>query len=226
MRNFWGIAGAVLLVACGADPLALGYDAGLQTDDSGTWSDGQWDDSDGGRPDWTGFDLPDAMAEDAAPVDAGPSPDATVPDAGPVDAGPDAGDGCVEQEWYFDGDQDGHRATVRGVIACEKPPGPHVTNGPLDCDDSNAKAYSGQTEWFAEDRGDGSFDYDCRRGEEKESEVFNTCVLGGTWVDGWTATNSDGTLTPLPSCGETGKWVTYIAACHGYTIEDRVMRCH
>lgn len=77
-----------------------------------------------------------------------------------------AGDSCVL--WYKDADGDGHgdaKSTKHGCSSVA--PVGYVANK-TDCYDANANAKPGQTQFFAQHRGDGSFDYNCDNGATKQ----------------------------------------------------------
>jgi hypothetical protein len=67
-----------------------------------------------------------------------------------------------------------------------------------DCYDSNAAAFPGAVTWYSVDRGDGSFDYNCNKGEKHfygdvyECDV-DTATTCGDSTDGW--------ITADPGCG-------------------------
>lgn len=184
-----------------------------------------------------GCDGPDVIedaGEDAGELprsDAGPgSPDAGR-DAGssvPVDAGGDAGEqledagvdaavapdaGC-ERTYYRDADGDGFGDAGDSVSACVRPGG-YVDNDE-DCFDGNADAFPGQPSLFYEDRGDGSFDYNCDGETNYEREEVGSCpdtttdpVTPGT--TGWWLAEGGG---PAP-CGVVGSYKTNAASCPG-----------
>jgi hypothetical protein len=64
-----------------------------------------------------------------------------------------------------------------------------------DCYDQNSSARPGQTGWFGEDRGDGSFDYDCSGVNEKQFPwgSAETCSCGGVECSIWPSS--------VPGCG-------------------------
>jgi serine protease len=72
-----------------------------------------------------------------------------------------------------------------------------------DCYDSSANAYPGATAYYTEERGDGSFDYNCDGLETQRYTTSFSCRLSGRScraTPGWTS----GT----PECGATGDWAT------------------
>lgn len=80
---------------------------------------------------------------------------------------------CVMQVFFRDADGDSYGLGSKSIQACDKPSG--YVSDVTDCYDDNALAHPGQTMWFAEDRGDGSFDYDCSGNEELRYPAFTTC---------------------------------------------------
>lgn len=103
--------------------------------------------------------------------------------------------------FYRDADGDGFGDPAKPVQSCGAPPG-FVANRD-DCYDHNRRARPAQRDFFAVDRGDGSFDYDCdgrsvRRFttrsycREKES---GGCALASGWVG-----------RKIPACGQPAEF--------------------
>lgn len=65
-----------------------------------------------------------------------------------------------------------------------------------DCYDDNADANPDQTDYFDQDRGDGSFDYDCDGTEERLNSDLYECGTGCSG-SGWDESE-------VPDCGEEG----------------------
>ncbi|MBI3200607.1 MAG: hypothetical protein HYZ29_03620 [Myxococcales bacterium] len=114
---------------------------------------------------------------------------------------------CADPVWYRDLDRDGYGDKAHSQRASKQPPG-HVSNA-LDCYDENPEAHPGQTRYYEQHRGDGSFDYDCDgKGAKKDDLVAGGCrtstILGiptKCWADaGWQG--------PSPGCGEQGRWLS------------------
>jgi hypothetical protein len=134
----------------------------------------------------------------------------------------DAGGGCDSPSTYYaDTDGDGFGDHNAALEACAQPEG-YVENAD-DCYDGNEAAKPGQTEWFAVERGDGSFDYDCdgsgieRWQDEGSCGVIAVCGL----AEGWEA--------PVPACGAEGTYIlgcTPIAICTVTDSEMRTQECH
>jgi hypothetical protein len=127
---------------------------------------------------------------------------------------------CAEPVWFRDSDKDGYGDKKSSVRASRSPPG-YVANS-LDCYDSNPDARPGQTRFFAQHRGDGSFDYDCDgHASEKEQIISGGCkeitLLGiptHCWADvGWQGS--------VPACGKQGRW---LADCEIKTLSCSVMK--
>ena len=135
----------------------------------------------------------------------------------------DSGDDCddlraevhpgAEEVWYNDldddcgGDNDNDR-DADGYWA--------ATRGGPDCDDENARVFPGQTLWFAVDRGDGSFDYNCSGRDEGR--------WTHTWDDGSDFCVVPGWYRSTPACGESGQTVQYCGSGTG-TFGTRTQLC-
>jgi hypothetical protein len=139
-----------------------------------------------------------------------------MPDGGETEAG----DGCIATRMFVDSDGDGFGDPERQVLACSLREGLVLNSD--DCYDGNAAARPGQTAPSGEDRGDGSFDFDCDGTGRREFTALATC---GTFpfcqgTAGWRGA--------APACGKEGTWV---AACIGLTTlcgqptEPRIQRC-
>ena len=102
-----------------------------------------------------------------------------------------------EYAWFRDSDGDGFgdpSAPYRGTGA----PSSGFVRNKDDCYDKNSDAYPGQSNFFAKNRGDGSFDYDCNGVSQRELTISGSCD-GGRANAGW-----DGRV---PQPGETGAWL-------------------
>jgi hypothetical protein len=113
---------------------------------------------------------------------------------------------CAEPIWYLDLDRDGYGDKKKPMRASVQPPG-HVANA-LDCYDANPEAHPGQTQFFSQHRGDGSFDFDCdghstRREEVASAGCREVTIVGiptRCWADpGW--------IGSVPDCGQQAKWL-------------------
>lgn len=109
--------------------------------------------------------------------------------------------GC--STFWADDDRDSYGDGADSKCLCSAYSPYTATNG-RDCYDGNASARPGQTSWFGSDRGDGSYDYDCVGGEQKQYTARFSCS-GAVWVctshrDGWTGST--------PACGVTATWAT------------------
>ena len=98
--------------------------------------------------------------------------------------------------WYKDGDADGFGDPDQRIWALWQPDGYAENN--RDCYDGNKDVRPGQTSFFAEDRGDGSFDYDCNGESERELTQSGSCD-NGTANQGWEGA--------VPAPGQTGSWL-------------------
>lgn len=126
-----------------------------------------------------------------------------VCEAGFQDCDGDIWNGCEAAvvERYADEDGDGHGA-LTATTSCPKAGVAYVESHD-DCDDTNALVRPGQTAYFTQPRGDGSFDYDCSGADEpRESRVYRgTCLcsdFGCSLGEGW--------FVEAPACGAMGTW--------------------
>lgn len=89
--------------------------------------------------------------------------------------------------------------------ACEAPPG--FVDNATDCHDGNRHARPDQREFFAEHRGDGSFDYDC---DGKATRRFTDRAFCREKEAGGCALASGWSGKTVPRCGEPGEfaWMT------------------
>jgi len=112
--------------------------------------------------------------------------------------------GCTD--FYYDDDGDTYGVPGLQECWCEGGAWPYTGVVSTDCYDYNANAYPGQTAYFTADRGDGDFDYDCSRSEEKQytsisggcywDTVYISCECNGAGWDG-----------PVPNCGDSELWI-------------------
>jgi hypothetical protein len=106
-----------------------------------------------------------------------------------------------ERPWYEDLDGDGFGNEEASTLSCVR-----LQNTVLDstdCFDGNSDAFPGQTAFFATDRGDGSYDYNCDSVEDLEFPNFGVCRSGTipsfcTSTLGWIDTQT------IPQCGDPG----------------------
>jgi hypothetical protein len=116
--------------------------------------------------------------------------------------------GCTS--YYYDGDGDGYGT---GTSRCQCDPnytsGYEATNDD-DCYDANADAHPGQLSYFYDDRGDGSWDYNCDGSQTKSDK--RTTVYSCNWnivifppsatcyyTSGWWGSGA-------PACGDSAVW--------------------
>ena len=102
----------------------------------------------------------------------------------------------MHEIWYRDSDGDNFGDPASPHIQGQSLSGYVQNSG--DCYDSNPDAFPGQTNFFATDRGDGSFDYDCNGESQRELTQTGSCD-NGTANEGW-----DGAV---PAPGQTGAWL-------------------
>lgn len=131
--------------------------------------------------------------------------------------------GCVSQTYYYDGDGDGYGNPSVKVSACAQP-AKFVANA-LDCDDADALAHPGQTQYFnVPTKGTGAFDYNCDKIEEKQDPALVNCIVSGMTCVG------DGWVGKVPACGTSGTW----AKCNkqgpgpsgcGTTTSSKIQSC-
>ena len=110
---------------------------------------------------------------------------------------PAEGQCTTKRTFYRDADGDGFGDPKKPVKACAAPPG-FVANRD-DCYDQNRRARPTQHEYFAEDRGDGSFDYDC---DGRQVRRFTTRAFCREKQSGGCALASGWVGKHIPRCGE------------------------
>lgn len=98
--------------------------------------------------------------------------------------------------WHPDSDGDGYGDSRSSVRRPWQPDG--YVRDSSDCYDQHAAAHPGATGFHHEDRGDGSFDYDCNGASEREHTSSGECS-NGTAKPGWTGTT--------PECGNSASWL-------------------
>jgi hypothetical protein len=135
---------------------------------------------------------------------------------------------CAEPVWYRDADRDGYGDKKVSVRASRQPAG-HVPNS-LDCYDANPDVRPGQVRFFPQQRGDGSFDYDCDGQSSRQEEIVSggckeITLLGiptHCWADaGWHGA--------VPECGQQGRWLkdceVKLLSCSVMNEERVVQHC-
>ena len=73
---------------------------------------------------------------------------------------------------------------------------------PYDCDDNNANAFPGQTQWFTSPRANGTYDYNCNGSEERRWTQISTCYFSNFSCSGNPGWDSGG----IPHCGSSAVW--------------------
>ncbi|MEZ4226489.1 MAG: hypothetical protein R3B13_36420 [Polyangiaceae bacterium] len=121
---------------------------------------------------------------------------------------------CADPLWFKDLDRDGFGDPKASKRAEAQPPG-YVANG-LDCYDQNPEAHPGQDRYFAQHRGDKSFDYDCDGRDSKKDDVVSEGCRSSTTLGIVTKCWADvGWQSKTPECGQQGKW---LASCDEGTL--------
>lgn len=125
-------------------------------------------------------------------------------------SGGTGGGATCQTEWCKDADNDGYINRGDCIISCvlsgadwpgyNKYRRSDAASGD-DCYDGNNKARPGQTQFFDEDRGDGSFDYNCDDDEAPEFGLGSCLQLNVPDKEGWIST--------VPACGTTGNLVVF-----------------
>ncbi|MFH1469890.1 MAG: putative metal-binding motif-containing protein [Pseudomonadota bacterium] len=125
--------------------------------------------------------------------------------------------GCLD--FYYDGDGDTYGVRGGQECWCEDGRAPYTGVTADDCYDSNPDAHPDQTAYFTNDRGDGSYDYNCSGSNERQwtdlspgcswDLVYISCECDGA---GWERT--------APTCGNSANWIedcsaTYDPICYG-----------
>lgn len=161
----------------------------------------------------------DAAVYDAGGAGTGGGHDAGAAGSGGTGGEPPVDAGCTERTFYRDADGDTYGDPDNTITACVRPTGYRSAAG--DCYDDNPLAKPGQTMWFTEDRGDGSFDYNCDGDGTPRWTAMSPCVkstdTGGDvgWSDvcleqqGMECVRRRG----VPACGVTANWVVETNAC-------------
>jgi hypothetical protein len=112
-------------------------------------------------------------------------------------------------EWFTDGDGDGFGdPSLPSTLACVAPAG--SVREATDCLDGSGDVHPGQTTFFATQRGDGSFDYNCDGVEQRSVETQGRCASTGFGFcvhhPGWVGTT-------VPACGESANFVISCSGC-------------
>lgn len=113
------------------------------------------------------------------------------------------GSGCVNA--FIDADGDGYSPKTCKVG------GAHSGKG-NDCNDSEPKAFPGQTAWFSGQAIGGGWDYNCSQKTESQYPVVSQCG-NSVPISGWSGS--------VPGCGQNGTYVT----CGAFS-QTRTQSCH
>ncbi len=112
------------------------------------------------------------------------------------------GTDCADKRtFYRDADGDGYGDPKKPVQGCEAPPG-FVANRD-DCYDHNRRVHPGQHDYYAVERGDGSYDYDC---DGRETPRFTTRAYCREKEAGGCARASGWAQRKIPKCGEPAEF--------------------
>lgn len=151
------------------------------------------------------------------------------------DAASDASfDACDLATWCRDADGDGYGDPADCVEVCwGLTVEGYVFENDGDCYDGNADARPGQTAFFAVDRGDGSFDYDCDDNEELWRPSLAECATETTpfesgWLCACLVSSTDGCLQwdgcTVPPCGDQAKWDYMGCSIQYATLQTQLCR--
>ena len=134
---------------------------------------------------------------------------------------PGAG-GC--QDYHADMDADGYGDAGTTQCLCAADP-PYTTQDDADCFDNNDEAYPGAPDWQTQQRGDGSFDFDCDGSEEEEHPDLGSCYVDDL---GLCHLQQAGWIGGVPPCGVHGNWLSGCigveAFCH-QTVSLVIQAC-
>ena len=118
-------------------------------------------------------------------------------------------DGVIDPEnsincknYHKDADNDGYGDAYTPAKCFCTATGNYDVTTSNDCYDGNAQAHIGQSNWYTAHRGDGSYDYNCSGGAEKQW----TAVAGGCELFGDLCSGDNGWAGGAPQCGATGTW--------------------
>lgn len=140
-------------------------------------------------------------------------------------SGGTGGEACATSTWFADADGDTFGDQAVSVEECTAPEG-YVANAD-DCYDGNAEARPGPRPPFPpveheDDRGDGSWDYDCDGEETLSWTELGSCP------DASTDPPTPGTVgwweSPVPDCGDSGFRKVNAASCPGALL-SLVQQC-
>ena len=128
--------------------------------------------------------------------------------------------GC--QVYYADKDKDGWGADADFKCLCKSDAVYKAFSGG-DCYDGNFQAKPGQTGWYEDDRGDGSFDYNCDGQQSYQLPDLFYC-------NGACSYSTPGWYLFPPMCGESGLFATVCLDLFGYLCDTKtvnmVAACH
>ncbi len=138
-------------------------------------------------------------------------------------------DGQIDEEgaqgctWYYaDQDSDGWGADDNKKCLCQSS-WPHTKSSGGDCYDDSWQAKPGQTGWFENHRGDGSFDYNCDGMENYQFDDLFYC-------NGACNFSTPGWYIMKPQCGQNGAFGTVCLDLMGWLCDIKTVSmkaaCH
>ncbi len=146
--------------------------------------------------------------------------------------GGDVDAGCLMRTYYRDEDRDAYGDPATAVTGCRSPGGSGWITRTGDCYDDNANAKPGQTMSFTDDRGDGSYDFNCDGVETKIYTAISPCHgpdgVGGPI--GWkeicleSANGMCIRFQGVPACGVRADWIFETNACPAQWVATQ-QRC-
>ncbi len=125
-------------------------------------------------------------------------------------ADPPGATGC--QDYHTDMDADGYGDGGNALCLCGPDP-TYTTLDATDCFDNNDEAYPGASDFQTQQRGDGSFDFDCDGSEEKQHQTLGSCYVDGL---GLCHLDQAGWVGGVPPCGVNGNWLSNCVGVQAY----------
>lgn len=135
--------------------------------------------------------------------------------------------GCTN--FYYDEDGDTYGISGAQECYCENGVAPWTGRNTTDCYDKSADARPNQTRFFDVNRGDGSYDFNCDRSEEKELRgSFTGCMWD--FAPFSCSEKAAGWKSSEPRCGSSGTFVpdcdgTYDVVCIALCAYSDPSRC-
>jgi hypothetical protein len=123
--------------------------------------------------------------------------------------------------WILDADNDGYAPNATSQLGQDTQPTNYQRRytrlGTNDCYDSNANARPGQTSYFASNRGDGSFDYDCDGSVTKSSQGSNDVCSSPSYQSQYNSGCGGGSTN---SCGQRLCGSYFVCASLGSSFNE------